>query len=68
MRWNKHPKGGCLKISRGKIVIVLQFFLTLFLLQLAYAQFGTSIVLKFHGEFKPLEGSWSEYHLISECS
>ena len=49
-----------------KIVCIISIFLSLFFINLAYAQFGKTSGPSFHGEFKPVVGGWSEYQMTTK--
>jgi len=49
-----------------KIVKVVSVFSVLFFVHVAHAQFGKGAMPKFHSEFKPVVGGWSEYQMTSK--
>jgi len=49
-----------------KIVKVVSVFSVLFFVHVAHAQFGKGAMPKFHSDFKPVVGGWSEYQMTSK--
>ena len=49
-----------------KIACVVSIVLTLVFIQLAQAQLGKGAGPKFHSDFKPVVGGWSEYQMTSK--
>jgi hypothetical protein len=49
-----------------KIVWVVSVFSILFFVHVAHAQFGKGAMPKFHSDFKPVVGGWSEYQMTSK--
>ena len=49
-----------------KIIFVVSVLLVLSFVPLAYAQLGKGAVLKFHSDFKPVVGGWSEYQMTGK--
>jgi hypothetical protein len=49
-----------------KIIFVISVLLVLFFVHLAYAQFGKGAGPKFHSDFKPVVGGWSEYQMTGK--
>jgi hypothetical protein len=46
-----------------KIIFVISLLSVLSSLHLAYAQFGKGAGPRFHSDFKPVVGGWSEYQI-----
>jgi hypothetical protein len=49
-----------------KIIFVISVLLVLSFVHLAYAQFGKGAGPKFHSDFKPVVGGWSEYQMTGK--
>lgn len=49
-----------------KIIFVISILLVLSFVHLAYAQFGKGAGPKFHSDFKPVVGGWSEYQMTGK--
>jgi hypothetical protein len=49
-----------------KIIFVISVLLVLSFVHLAYAQFGKGAGPKFHSDFKPIVGGWSEYQMTGK--
>jgi hypothetical protein len=49
-----------------KIIFVISVLLVLSFVHLAYAQFGKGGGPKFHSDFKPVVGGWSEYQMTGK--
>ena len=49
-----------------KIIFVISVLLVLSFVHLAYAQFGKGAGPKFHSDFKPVVGAWSEYQITGK--
>ena len=49
-----------------KIIFVVSVLLVLSFVHLAYAQFGKGAGPKFHSDFKPVVGAWSEYQITGK--
>jgi len=49
-----------------KIIAVVSVLLVLSFVHLAYAQFGKGAGPKFHSDFKPVVGGWSEYQMTGK--
>jgi hypothetical protein len=49
-----------------KIIFVVSVLLVLSFVHFAYAQFGRGAGPKFHSDFKPVVGGWSEYQMTGK--
>jgi len=49
-----------------KIVLLIAIFLTMSFIHLTNAQLGMTPMPRFYSDFKPVIGSWSEYHVTTK--